>query len=489
MDLVTVTDTALGLTNAAIRITTIEEDDAGLLSVTAEEFPGGTATAVQYPVQTKSPNSTNQAVVPARVNLPTLYEPPAALTGGVAQVWAAVSGGVATAYKLAEDNSNGLHAATQVMLSPRAVGDTVSFSIYAQAVERNKLRLAGDTGSATIGCEFDLAAGIAKTPDAGITAVAITSAGGGWFQLSISYTMATASAPTIRVQLEASFGSTSYAGVTGAGVYIWGPEFAWTNAASGVVQAASFLPALASFPGATYTVNGAQTPEGVSGVADPNWGGAFVWISTDGNTYGQIGTAQAPSRQGVLTAALPAPPGANPDTLDTLSVSLIVSGGQLASGTNADAQNGVTLCLVDNELLAYAGATLTGTNAYNLSYLYRGLYGTAAVAHSSGAPFTRIDSAVFQYNLPAGLIGVPLFLKFQSFNIFGQSVEDLSECAVYPYTPSGAGQLPGPVTQALIAGTSLDFRLVREAISETDQWGVVTDGFLLAKVDLGSGIP
>jgi hypothetical protein len=35
---------------------------------------------------------------------------------------------------------------------------------------------------------------------------------------------------------------------------------------------------------------------------------------------------------------------------------------------------------------------------------------------------------------------VPLFLKFQSFNIFGQSVEDLSECAVYPYTPSGAGQ-------------------------------------------------
>jgi hypothetical protein len=186
MDLVTVTDSGLGLTNVAIRITAIEEDDAGLLGVTAEEFPQGTATAVQYPVQTKSPNSTNQAVMPARVNPPTIFEPPAALTGGVAQVWAAVSGGVATAYKLAEDNSNGLHAATQVMAAPRAIGDTVSFSIYGQAVERNKLRLAGDTGTATIGCEFDLAAGIAKTPDAGITAVAITSVGGGWFQLSIS---------------------------------------------------------------------------------------------------------------------------------------------------------------------------------------------------------------------------------------------------------------------------------------------------------------
>jgi hypothetical protein len=179
----------------------------------------------------------------------------------------------------------------------------------------------------------------------------------------------------------------------------------------------------------------------------------------------------------------------DPDIANTLSVSLSESGGQLTSGTNADAQNGVTLCLVDNELLAYAGALLTGTNAYNLTYLYRGLYGTAVAAHASGRPFTRIDSAIFQYNLPAAFIGVPLFLKFQSFNIFGQSVEDLSECAVYPYTPSGAGAPPGPVTQALIAGPSLDFRLVTEVVSESDQWGIVTDGFLLASVDLGARIP
>jgi hypothetical protein len=94
----------------------------------------------------------------------------------------------------------------------------------------------------------------------------------------------------------------------------------------------------------------------------------------------------APARQGVLTAVLAAPPGANPDTTDTLSVSLVESGGALSGGTTADAQNGVTLCLVDNELLAYATATLTGTNAYNLTYLYRGFYGTAAAAHATGAP-------------------------------------------------------------------------------------------------------
>ncbi len=80
-------------------------------------------------------------------------------------------------------------------------------------------------------------------------------------------------------------------------------------------------------------------------------------------------------------------------------------------------------------------------------------------------------------------------MKFQSFNIFGQSVEDLSECAAYTYAPSGAGQAPGPVTQALVAGTSLDFGLVSEVVSETDQWGIVIDGFLLAKADLGARMP
>jgi hypothetical protein len=315
------------------------------------------------------------------------------------------------------------------------------------------------------------------------------SAGGNWFQVSIAFAMVAAAAPIITILVENPFGTTNYAGTPGDGIYIWGAEYSWINSASGISQAPTFLPPFSTVTGATLATNGAATPEGVSGLADPNWGGAFVWISTDNNTYGQIGTALAPSRQGVLTAAFATPPGGNPDITNTLSVSLIESGGQLASGTDADAQNGVTLCLVDNELLAYATATLTGTNAYNLTYLYRGLYGTAAAAHSSGAPFTRIDSAVFQYPLPEAFIGVPLFLKFQSFNIFGQSVEDLSECTVYSYTPSGAGQPIGPVTQALVAGTSLDFGLVTAIVSETDQWGIVTDGFILARVDLGAGIP
>ncbi len=92
MDLVTLTDAGLGLNNTAVRIIEIEEDKDGFLTVTAEEFPGGTATAVAYPVQTSSGNSTNRNVVPTSVNVPMIFEPPAALTAGAAQVWMAVSG-------------------------------------------------------------------------------------------------------------------------------------------------------------------------------------------------------------------------------------------------------------------------------------------------------------------------------------------------------------------------------------------------------------
>src|SRR5436305_3183917 len=46
-----------------------------------------------------------------------------------------------------------------------------------------------------------------------------------------------------------------------------------------------------------------------------DWGGAQLWISTDGNTYAFAGTIYRGGRQGVLTAALPNH--ADPDTADT----------------------------------------------------------------------------------------------------------------------------------------------------------------------------
>ncbi len=104
-----------------------------------------------------------------------------------------------------------------------------------------------------------------------------------------------------------------------------------------------------------------------SGGAD--WGGCHVGIATDGGAYGLAGTVYRGARQGVLTASLPA--AIDPDTTDTLAVDLTQSQGQLLSGTQADADSYVTLCICGGELLSYETATLIAPYKYGLTYLQR----------------------------------------------------------------------------------------------------------------------
>jgi hypothetical protein len=91
MDLVTISDSRIGLSQTIVRITGIEEDAQGILTFTAEEFPAGVATAVPYPFQAPSNGAPDTSVAPQPVNAPVIFEPPAALTNGEIQVWAAVS--------------------------------------------------------------------------------------------------------------------------------------------------------------------------------------------------------------------------------------------------------------------------------------------------------------------------------------------------------------------------------------------------------------
>jgi hypothetical protein len=94
MDIVTLTDANLGLQNVAVRVVEIDEDAEGLLSVRAEEFPAGIASAVAYPVQAAtSVGGISGGAAPGSANVPIIFEPPSALTGGTPQVWAAVSSG------------------------------------------------------------------------------------------------------------------------------------------------------------------------------------------------------------------------------------------------------------------------------------------------------------------------------------------------------------------------------------------------------------
>lgn len=126
-----------------------------------------------------------------------------------------------------------------------------------------------------------------------------------------------------------------------------------------------------------------------------NWGGCTVWLSADGNSYRQIGRIVGAARMGTLTATLPS--GSDPDTTNTLAVDLSESSGVLSSGTQADVDGFRTACFVDDEIVSYETATLTAAHKYNLTYLRRGILGSAVASHASGSQFLRLDDAVFVY--------------------------------------------------------------------------------------------
>lgn len=173
------------------------------------------------------------------------------------------------------------------------------------------------------------------------------------------------------------------------------------------------------------------------------WGGATVWMSTDGATYAPIGEIKGPARYGVTTGSIGA--GADPDTATSIPVDLSISKGTLSNGTATDADKGTTLCLIDREVFAFQTATLTGANKYTLgTYLRRGQFGSARAAHASGAPFVRLDSSVTGVPYDKTRIGTTVYFKFTSFNAWGGGQQDLSTVTAYPYTIQGPiGGIPG----------------------------------------------
>jgi len=186
-------------------------------------------------------------------------------------------------------------------------------------------------------------------------------------------------------------------------------------------------PILINPPRTITTANGMEMWLAVSGGV--NWGGCEVWASLDGTNYTRQGIIEAPAKYGVLTASLASH--ADPDTSDTLSIDLSDSLGTLLSTSTTAADAYATMALVDDEVISYATATLTGTNTYNLTYLRRGGFSTTIAAHSSGATFVRLDDSIYKYPYTAAQVGSTVHLKFLSYNAYGQSIQDLSSVSAY----------------------------------------------------------
>lgn len=259
MDLVTLTDEGLGLDKTPVRIIEIEEDEEGVLTVKAEDFPMGAATATAYPTQPSLGYSADYNKSPGNAHAPVIFEAPLQLTGGEPQIWLATAGG-------------------------------------------------------------DL------------------------------------------------------------------------------------------------------------------WGGAEVWISTDGDSYTRIGATNKKARFGSLSAPLAS--GAVFDRANTLNVE--ISAGQMTGGTEQDSRDLLTLCYVDGEFLAYETAELKGVGRYTLGNLTRGAYGSSIDRHNAGSQFVRIDEAMFKYAVPANWVGRTVWVKLVSFNVFGSGVQELAEVPAYSYTIKGA---------------------------------------------------
>lgn len=306
MDIVAITDTALGLQNALVRVAGIDEDDNGLLTITAEELVIGISSPNVNPSATNVATSKNWAVPAVAVNNPLIYEPPPAATGGIAQVW--------------------------------------------------------------VGCS---------------------------------------AAPLNPTQ----------------------------------------------------------------------WGGANVWLSIDDETYDQVAQITAPLREGVLTAPMPAVAGW--DTTSTLLVDLTMSAAAISGTSQSAAQQGATLSLVGSELISYQSAILTAPNNYAVTGMQRGLGGTPASVHVAGELFARLDGAVVKYDLPPNMINKTVYLKFQSFNVYGAGIQDLSTCEVYSFTPTGVGG-PAPIIAQLESGLPVDFGNASDTPVVIDDLGPASGAILYA---------
>lgn len=287
MDLVTLTDEGLGLDKTPVRIIEIEEDEEGVLTVKAEDFPMGAASATAYPTQPSLGYSADYNKSPGNAHAPVVFEAPLQLTGGEPQIWLATAGG-------------------------------------------------------------DM------------------------------------------------------------------------------------------------------------------WGGAEVWISTDGNSYTRIGATNKKARFGSLSAPLAS--GAVFDRANTLNVE--ISAGQMTGGTEQDSRDLLTLCYVDGEFLAYETAELKGVGRYTLGNLTRGAYGSTIDRHNAGSQFVRIDESMFKHAVPANWVGRTVWVKLVSFNVFGSGVQELAEVPAYSYTIKGA-----PLGQVQNLRLTSSWAYGKEAVIAWDKLG------------------
>ncbi len=202
-------------------------------------------------------------------------------------------------------------------------------------------------------------------------------------------------------------------------------------------------PAFFEIP-ATKALSGLAIGIAVTG-SSIEWGGCEIWGSNDGTSYAYVGQVAGGARYGTIGSGITAAVG------QVARASLVGTGGQILSGSAADAENLSTLALIGNEFIAFTTSALVSANVYDLTLAERGVHSTVAAAHSGGAPFVRVDDAIaYSDGLDLDMIGKTIHFKFLSFNRYGGGKQQLADVTAYPYTVTGAmAQLAPPTLSAV----------------------------------------
>ena len=175
----------------------------------------------------------------------------------------------------------------------------------------------------------------------------------------------------------------------------------------------------------------------------PNWGGCNIWASRDGSHYSVVGTITAPARFGMLTRQLGQ--AATTQGQDLSAILYMTASGQFLPLSDADAAKFQGLCFVDGEFLAYQDAALQYDGSYELRKLWRGLHGSTSNAHAPYMTLVRCDDALIHLDAKDWEAGATIYFKFQSFNLIGGKVEDLSTLPAQSFLLTGlALRWPAP---------------------------------------------
>lgn len=172
---------------------------------------------------------------------------------------------------------------------------------------------------------------------------------------------------------------------------------------------------------------------------NPLWGSCDIFMSRDGSNYTYLATTTKKAAYGTTGTALAA--GTDPET-SALRVALN-GAASLLGCTATECDQFVTMSMVEAEVMSYQSASLVAAGTYDLGTRRRRAgYGTANVAHASGVPFVRLDDNIIRIPIDPSQLGTTVYLKFLSYNAFGQTPRTLATETAYTYVVGSSVEFP-----------------------------------------------